>query len=241
MGVIGDIAGIFASTQEKRAASEAVAIINQARQQGMARSAEYETEFTPFISMSKDALTQAGGYESMLRDIISQVQGLDVEPGLSGADRIAYEDAARLLNEQMVSTGNLRSGAAAFGQAQLLRRVVADASQRSFDRKVAKLNLLFGGQGALQSQALSRAQTSGQIGLYGKQLSSQILQAAMGLAPAQATAEQAKGSALGQSVMFGGSAVEGAAQAAMAAYGNFGQTTTTNIPVGEGTASPAGH
>lgn len=221
-------AGLFGSSAEKRAAAEARAILNRARLEGIARSQAYEEEFTPFVSMSREALGEAGSYGGLLQNIIMQTQGIEVGEGLSSADKIAYEDAAKLLNEQMVSTGNLRSGAAAFGQAQLLRRVVADASERRFNRQVAKLGLLFGGQNQAVSQAMARAQTAGQIGLYGKQLSSGLLQAAMGLAPAAASAKIQEGKA--ESAMWG-FAGQGAG-ALTTALGNFGNTTTTPIDVG---------
>lgn len=221
LGLFSTVASVFGSNQEKRAAAEATRIINQARVQGITRSSELNAEFSPFITESQGYLGEsAAGIRSsqgFLQRLIAQTEDLDTGTGLSDADKIAYEDAAKLLNEQMVSTGNLRSGAAAFGQSQLLRRVVADANQRRFDRQVAKLQLLYGGQqgmaqGANQFQSL--AGTAGQIGLYGKQLSTQILQAAMGLAPAQATAEMAKGAALGQQTALVGQSIDKSLEAA---------------------------
>ena len=244
LGLFSSIAGVFGSTQEKRAAAEARNIINRARTEGIARSQAYETEFSPFVTSAKGFLDQAGqavegtaGYEGLLQKLLADTQEIEVGEGLSSSDKIAYEDAARLLNEQMVSTGNLRSGAAAFGQSQLLRRVVADANERNFSRKVAKLQLLFGGQQQGVAQGLARAQTfqgigatSGQIGLYGKQLSSQLLQAAMGLAPAAAGAELKKGAALSQQIGFGGSIADTIYQGAVASgvgspgqFGHFGE------------------
>lgn len=240
MGLFSSIAGIFGATQEKRAAGEAVRIINEARAAGTARSNELNAEFTPFVTASRAALEDAGATSGLLQNIIAQTQDLDVGEGLSGADRIAYEDAAKLLNEQMVSTGNLRSGASAFGQAQLLRRVVADANQRRFDRQVTKLGLLFGGQNQLTTQALSRASTAGQIGLYGKQLSADLLKTAMSLAPYAANAEMAKGKALSKGLGFGGLFGEELFSNIKSAVSSFGTTTTTDVPVGEGTAYPSG-
>ena len=213
------IGGIFGATQQRRAAQEAQRVINAARAEGRARSQVYESEFSPFVSMSKSYLEESakGIAESRgyLSRILSETDALDVGEGLSGADRIAYEDAAKLLNEQMVSTGNLRSGAAAFGQSQLLRRVVADANERRFSRQTAKLQLMFGGQQALSGvagQYQSLAGTSGQIGLYGKQLSSQLLQAAMGLAPAQANMAIAQGNASATGIMAASSTLSSAAK-----------------------------
>ena len=197
--VVGNMFGASAKLRAAKAAQQQLA---QARAEATARSKAYEGEFTPFVEMSKGYLEQAGAgiaeSRGYLSRVLAETEALDVGEGLSGADRIAYEDAAKLLNEQMVSTGNLRSGAAAFGQSQLLRRVVADANERRFSRQTAKLQLMFGGQQALSGvagQYQSLAGTSGQIGLYGKQLSSQLLQAAMGLAPAQASMEVAGGAA----------------------------------------------
>lgn len=216
------VGNMFGSSAKLRAAKAAQQQLAAARAEATLRSKAYEEEFSPFVRMSKGFLDEAAtgvrSSQDYLQRLIAQTEGLDVGEGLSGADRIAYEDAAKLLNEQMVSTGNLRSGAAAFGQAQLLRRVVADASERRFSRQVGKLQLLFGGQGAMAAganQFQSLAGTSGQIGLYGKQLSSQLLQAAMGLAPAQASMEVAGGSARAE---FAAGA--GGAPAAMMSFQN---------------------
>ena len=225
LGLFSSIAGIFGSTQEKRAAAEARRIINEARMEGITQSKRLGLQFDPFVDRSAQFLDEAAtgirGSQDYLQRIITQTEGLEVGAGLSSADKIAYEDAAKLLNEQMVSTGNLRSGAAAFSQAQLLRRVVADANERRFNRETAKLQLLFGGQQAKAAGANQFATlggTAGQIGLYGKQLSSQLLQAAMGLAPAEATAELKKGTALSQQIGFAGSAADAAVQSGAKAY-----------------------
>ena len=106
------ITGIFGATQEARAAKEALRILNEARETALTRSKALYDQYAPFAGMSRNYLDQAGAAtdasQALLQNVIAQAQGLDVGQGLSGADQIAYQDAARLLNEQLVGTGNLR-------------------------------------------------------------------------------------------------------------------------------------
>lgn len=189
MGLFSDISGIFGAVQEKRAAVEAQRILNEAKQQAMNESAKLSNQFDPFVTDAQNNLNTTSG---LLQKYLGETENIQVDSGLTAADKIAYQDASRLLNEQMVATGNLRSGAAAFGQSELLRRVVADAETRTFNQQMQKMGLLFGG-----SQELGNVgATQGQIGLQGKQMATSLLQTAFNLAPAQATAELQKGAAL---------------------------------------------
>ncbi len=191
------IAGIFGAVQEKRAAKEALRLLNQAKEQAMARSTELSTMFKPFVEQGGRYLTQAGeSVDASQRYLMEQAAQMEVGQGLTAADEIAYKDAARLLNEQMVGTGNLRSGAAAFGQTELLRRVVADANQRNFDRRAAKLRLIYGGMAAGANQLTNLGSISSQVGLQGQNLSNQILQTALGFSTQAAGMEIRKGQAL---------------------------------------------
>ena len=181
------ITGIFGAVQERRAMTEARRIINQAREEATARAGDYQRMFAPFLEkgtqyMEKSAEAIAAA-QNMLQEQGNQIE---VGQGLTAADEIAYKDAAKLLNEQMVGTGNLRSGAAAFGQTELLRRVVADANQRNFNRRIAKLQVMFGGMDQAAGQYGQLGSVSSQVGLQGQQLGAQLLQSALGFAPMQA-------------------------------------------------------
>lgn len=192
-GLFSDVASIFSATQEARAAKEAQRILNEARQQAATESAKLSQQFDPFVSSAKTNLNETAG---LLQKYLRETEGVQVDTGLTAADKIAYQDAAKLFNEQMVSTGNLRSGAAAFGQAELLRRVVADAESRTFNQQMAKLGLLFGGAGSLGSVGTAQ----GSIGLEGKRLSANMLSNAFNLAGAVAGAEIHKGAALANQI-----------------------------------------
>lgn len=222
--LFSDIAGVFGAVQEKRAAGEAMRILNEAKQQAMNESANLSQMFDPFVTSAQSNLNMTAG---LLQKFIAQTEGVQVDQGLTAADRIAYQDAAKLLNEQMVSTGNLRSGAAAFGQSELLRRVVADAESRSFSQQMQKLGLLFGG-----SQELSNVgATQGQLGVAGKRLAVDVLGSAFNLSQSLAGAELRKGAALSNMIGSVGrlgdsasSAIAGAVAGGMGALPGLGAT-----------------
>lgn len=215
MGLFSDISGIFGAVQEKRAAVEAQRILNEAKQQAVNESAKLSNQFDPFVTSAQNNLNDTAG---LLKKYLAQTEGVQVDSGLTAADRISYQDASKLLNEQMVSTGNLRSGAAAFGQSELLRRVVADAETRTFNQQMQKMGLLFGG-----SQELGNVgATQGQIGLQGKQMATSLLQTAFNLAPAQATAELQKGASLANILGSIGGLGDSVMNTAMGAVAGFG-------------------
>lgn len=226
MGLFGGIAGIFGATQEKRAAEEAGRIINQARQEAVQKAGELSAESTPFLNKSLDFFDAAAGYQTedraLLRKLIADTEAADLGQGFSTADEIALKDATRLMNENLVGTGNLRSGAAGFYGMELARRVTADVRQRQVDRRLGQLQLLFGAQNQGASQTASIANFSGQagsIGMQGKSLATQLYASSLGLVGAQASAELAKGRALSSQISSAGDAFDSVGSAGAAAYG----------------------
>jgi len=216
VGLFSGIADIFGSVQQKRAAEEAQRMFKQTADKAFRRSDEEYAMFSPLVSQAQAGMRDSQG---MLEKIMAQTQGMQTGPGLSDADKIAYQDAAKLLNEQMVGTGNLRSGAAAFGQSELLRRVVADANQRQFGRQVAQLQLLFGGQ----NQAAQHALGLGQIGTSGMSLSNQLFNTGTSMVQGQAGMEMTKGQTIAQQIgAFGGIADAGVNMGAGYAMGGAG-------------------
>lgn len=191
--IFSSIASIFSASAQRRAAQEAMNILNQARQEGTAEARRLSEQFDPFIG---DARTRLGTSFDVTQRLLGVAEA-GAQEGLTIADRLALEDAQRILNENLVSTGNLRSGTAAFQGAELGRRVLADASTR----RLNYLQLAFGG-----AQGLGNiAGTTGQLGLGGKGLATTLLQAAMGLAPAQGSAALARGAAEAAGIQaFGG-------------------------------------
>lgn len=229
------IAGIFGAVQEKRAAKEAIRILNEARAQAMSRSTELATMFKPFVDQGSQYLTEAGDLVGESQRVLQeQAAMMETGQGLSAADEIAYKDAAKLLNEQMVGTGNLRSGAAAFGQSELLRRVVADASQRNFSRQATKLQLLYGGMAQGASQYGQLGQAAGQIGLQGQQLSAQMLQNALGFSSQLAGAEIRKGQALSNEIVSYGVATDEVAHTVIDAFAAAGSMGASEMMGGMG-------
>lgn len=222
------IMGIFGAVQEKRAAKESIRILKLAREEAMNRSNELSAMFKPFVDKSAQYMTQAGDRADIAMAYLdAEASGIETGKGLSAADEIAYKDAARLLNEQMVGTGNLRSGAAAFGQTELLRRVVADANQRNFNRKIAKLQAVYGSMAHGSGLYGNLANVSGQIGLQGQQLSNQLLQNALGFSTQLSGAEIRKGQALSNELVSYGVATDEVAHTvidAFAAYGSMGMS-----------------
>jgi hypothetical protein len=183
LGIFSSISSIFSAGAQRRAAQEAMRLLAEAREQGIKESKAVSALFDPFVSAGGERLGTS--FDVMQRLVTSAEAG--AAEGLTAADKLAFEDTQRLVNENLVATGNLRSGAGAFASAEVARRVAADASQR----RLQYLNLAIGAG----SQLGGIAQATGELGLGGKQISSQLLQASMGLAPAQASAVMAKGAA----------------------------------------------
>lgn len=226
------ITGIFGAIQEKRAAKESIRILKEARDTATARSNELYGIYKPFAEDSRQYLGQsADAIEAAQAYLMEQGNQIEVGQGLTAADEIAYKDAARLLNEQMVGTGNLRSGAAAFGQTELLRRVVADANQRNFDRRLAKLTTMFGGMNQAAGQFGNLGSISGQIGLQGQALSNQLLQTALGFSKDLSGAEIRKGQALSNEIVSYGVAADEIKDTIREGYGDMlaGINTGANV------------
>lgn len=238
MGLFGGIAGIFGATQEKRAAQEAARIMAVAREDATKEAAKISAEYAPFSKTSLDFFDRAGGYatedRSLIQQLIAETRTADIGQGFSEADQIALKDAQRLMNENLVGTGNLRSGVAGFYNTELARRAVADVRQRQIGARLNQLSLLFGGASQLQSttgQTAQFGQAAGNIGVQGRGLAAQLYSSALGLAGGQASAELAKGRALSSQISSAGSALDSGAAAAAAGYSQFGTTTTTPIDV----------
>lgn len=200
MGILSGVADIFGGVQQKRAAAEAVAMLREAQNKGYNLSASMGAQAQPFLNKARSALDASAGYDTMLQDFIKQTQAMDTGTGLSAADQIALKDAQRLMNENLVGTGNLRSGAAAFANVDLARRAAADASQRSFERTLNKMQLLFGGQAQGSGQALNRAQIAGGVGTGLNSISANLMAQAMGLASPMGQAEMSKGAAIASTI-----------------------------------------
>lgn len=216
------ITGIFGAVQERRATVEAMRILNEARQTATDRSNAIGAMFTPFVESGKQYLGQSADVIAKAQQTLQEQAGqIEVGQGLTAADEIAYKDAARLLSEQMVKSGNLRSGAAAFGQTELLRRVVADANQRNFDRRIAKLQTIYGGMAQGASQYGQLGTIASQVGLQGQNLSTQLLQTALGFAPHQADAAIRKGQALSNEITSYGVVADEMKDTGREAWGDF--------------------
>lgn len=195
------ITGIFGATQEARAAKEAMRILNEGRQLAFNEAAKYGAEADKFMNDYRAYYTAD---RAMLEKLYGQAQAIEVGDGISGADRIAFEDAQKMMNENLSSTGNLRSGAASFANAELTRRVVADAQERRFGREMNKLQLLFGAQG----QAGQQTAGVGNMGLNVRQLQTNLFQAGLGMTSSLASAEIHKGSALSNQIVSYGKAAD---------------------------------
>ena len=239
MGLFGGIAGIFGATQEKRAAQEAARIMAVAREDATKEANRISAEYAPFSKTSLDFFDRAGGYasedRSLLQQLIAETRSADIGQGFSEADTIALKDAQRLVNENLVGTGNLRSGVAGFYNMELGRRFAADVRSRQIDRRLNQLSLLFGAQqqGTVSTgQVASIGNAAGNIGVQGRGLAALLYSSALGLAGGQASAELAKGRALASQLTSGFNALDSGLQEGAKAYSQFGTTTTTPIDVG---------
>lgn len=210
-GIFGAIAGIFGSNAQKQAAQNALRLINEARELGTKEAKAVSAIFDPWITTGKE---QLGTSFDIMQRLVGIAETGATTPGLTSQDQLAFEDAQRLINENLVATGNLRSGAGAFASAELGRRVTADAAQRR--QNYLQLALSGGGQlGGI-------AQATGQIGLGGKQLSGTLLQAAMGLAPAAASAQLQIGAAQAAQYQAYGGLADAGLGAALGGFGGIG-------------------
>ncbi len=214
------IAGIFGATQEARAAKEAMRILNESRQEARAYADRLEGLYKPLVEGGRLGVEQG---RDLLNQYLKQTQDLAVGDGLTAGDERSFKDASRLLNENMVATGNLRSGAAAYSQAELASRVAANAQDRSFNRNIMKLNLLFGGASTIGQQGLQESQ----VGTQGMGLVTGMRNSILGFGTNIANAELRKGGALSNQITSVGAATDEVAHTvidAFAAYGSMGMS-----------------
>lgn len=131
-GIGGIIGSVFGATQQRRAFNSAINDLRQFQQeQALPQAWRMRGWSDQLTTMGRDILT-GGETPFRLSDQTQQMRRnlMASNGGLSAAAQIAFEDMNRLLKEDAVSTGNLRSGAFAFGQAELGRRVLADELTR---------------------------------------------------------------------------------------------------------------
>lgn len=198
------IGNMFASSAKLRAQKEAARILNEARLTGIQAYKDISAQFDPFLKESTQSFSEAGSELSENRGLLmSFIEDAKkaVPVGFSDADQIALKDAQRLMNENLVSTGNLRSGVAGYYNMDLAKRFAADVSSRSFERNLARTQLLFGGGELLQrgtSQRVQLGSNAGSIGVQGKGIAAQLLQASMGITPAAAAATSLTGEYRGE-------------------------------------------
>ena len=197
MGIFSAFSNIFGSTQAARGFESAINQLQQIREQNVRLAREegraINALFDPFTERAGSFLDESG---RVLSSAITGTEALVGDTGLSEQERILFEDVQRIQNENLSRTGNLRSGAAAFANAELSRRVFADA----IDRKFNELTLL----GNLGRSVADLGQISGNLGLGGRQLSTNLTAAAIGsnvrLGESLANAEIGRGIARGQQI-----------------------------------------
>ncbi len=210
MGLFGSIAGIFGASSQVSAANEAKQILQQAQSKAYDYSSNLQTQFAPFLS---DYQSKIGTSFDLIQQLTNQADAAGTAGGLTAADQISYQDAARLMNSNMAATGNLRSGASAFANEQLAQRAIADAA----NRRLSYMQLAFQGAGTLANTASS----VGQFALGGQELAANVFntgtnlagsiaQAQVGIGAAKANKAQAIGSVFDSVVNTGAGFVMGA-------------------------------
>lgn len=131
-GIGGIIGSVFGATQQRRAFNSAINDLRQFQQeQALPQAWRMRGWSDQLTTMGRDILTNGESPFKLSSDTQALRRSLmSTAGGLSPAAMLAFEDLNRLLKEDAVSTGNLRSGAFAFGQAELGRRVLADEMLR---------------------------------------------------------------------------------------------------------------
>lgn len=228
MGLASGVAGIFAATQQKRAAGEAMRILAEAKNMAFDEAGKLKTTFDPIV---KEAMDKLGVSFDTIKGFLTDTANIDTGAPFNESDRIAMEDAQRLMNENLSKTGNLRSGAAAYGNAELTRRVLADAMTRNFDREMQKSQLLFGGAGMLGQIG----GTMGNMGMQGISLSENMFSTGLSLEAQRAQAALGKGAALANQIMSVGDLGDSVIQmGSMAAAGFSGGIPGVSAGAGGG-------
>ncbi|GKS58170.1 hypothetical protein YTPLAS18_16970 [Nitrospira sp.] len=121
-GIGGLIGGVFGATQQKRAFNSAIENLRNFQQNTLLPEAGKYSAFSGDM-VARGLNTIGGG--TLSYNYSPEVQGMrdrliaSTQGGLSPAAQIALEDANKFLKEDAVSTGNLRSGAFGYAQAEL--------------------------------------------------------------------------------------------------------------------------
>lgn len=218
-GIGSIIGGIFGATQQRRAYNSAINDLRQFQQeQALPQAWRMQGRSDQLTALGRDILTSgdtpfrlSAEAQAMRRNLMSTTGGL------SPAAQIAFEDMNRLLKEDAVSTGNLRSGAFAFGQAELGRRVVADELLRQ-----TQLLDLFGRQDLSLNQlgldaGLGLLQAGGHFG----SLSNQALGLAGNITTNIADATIQRGTVNAAQLYGAGAAIGGVVDLGLLAYGGY--------------------
>ncbi|MGL5936130.1 MAG: hypothetical protein ACRCZI_10985 [Cetobacterium sp.] len=161
-GIGGILGGVFGATQQRRAFNSAINDLRNFQQTTLNPAfGNLQNQANTMVDQGLSVLSDGRSHYQLSPEVQAMRQRLtqSTNDGLSPAARIAFEDMNRLMKEDAVSTGNLRSGAFAFGQAELGRRVIADDLTRQqqlldlFGRQDLSLNEmdLRTGLGLLQS------------------------------------------------------------------------------------------
>lgn len=220
-GIGGIIGSVFGATQQRRAFNSAINDLRQFQQeQALPQAWRMRGWSDQLTTIGRDILTNGESPFKLSSDTQALRRSLmSTTGGLSPAAMLAFEDLNRLLKEDAVSTGNLRSGAFAFGQAELGRRVLAD----ELTRQTGLLELF--GQ---QDLDLGRVNLQTGLGLlqggvnYG-QISNQALGFAGGLTTNIANATIGRGEVSGAQLYGAGAGIGGVVDlGAIAAGGYYG-------------------
>lgn len=205
MGLFGDVFSLFGSSAVEDAAAEAQQQLTRAREAADRRGARFQNVADPFLNASLEAFDFSQSLRPTIESLFDFV-GNSAQSGLTAAEELSFRDSQRLLNENLASTGNLRSGAASLANARLASEVFAGADTRRLNQLVA----LSGVQGGLAQQAF----IPGQIGLGLNQLATSLFNTSAGLAVPQA-----------QSTLNAGQATANR----FAAFGNLADTSFNTL------------
>ncbi|MGI9459481.1 MAG: hypothetical protein ACR2NF_05735 [Pirellulales bacterium] len=203
MGLFGDIFSAFGAASAEDASNEAVLMIQQARKEAKLKAREFQAQGNEFFDITKEILDFSKSLRPTIESLFEFV-GNSAQSGLTAAEELTLTDSQRLLNENLASTGNLRSGAASIANARLASEVFAGADTR----RLNQLTTLAGIQEGFASQAF----IPGQIGSNLSGLAANLFQTAAGLSPSQGQAKIIAGQASERKFQAQGAAADSAAQ-----------------------------
>jgi len=218
-GIGSIIGGIFGATQQRRAYNSAINDLrNFQQQQALPQAWRMQGRSDQLTALGRDILTSgdtpfqlSAEAQAMRRNLMASTGGL------SAASQIAFEDLNRLLKEDAVSTGNLRSGAFAFGQAELGRRVLADEMTRQ-----QQLLDLFGRQDlSLEQLGLNAGMSLLEGGVNFGQISNQALGFAGNITTNLAGATIGRGAVNAAQLYNAGAGLGGVIDMGALAYGGY--------------------